>query len=225
MSKSCPARAPSRSLGSWTLSDDLANTNWQRFQEWDPHPDPKTARQAIFAFKGDTYLGLDVGRFGTRDLTASQRRIRILSGLYGVLRPLDLIQPHRLEMGTRLVTERGNNLYQFWGDQITQTLAADLDDVRPQALVNLASHEYFKSVVATDIAARVITPRFEDFSNGQYRVVGFFAKRARGAMAAWIVLNRITTLKGLTSFDDLGYRYSRERSSRNQPTFIRNLTA
>lgn len=208
-----------------SISDDLAELNWQRFQEWDPHPDLGNGRQAVFAFKGDTYMGLDVSRFQTRDLTSAQRRLRILSGLYGVLRPLDLIQPHRLEMGTRLQTERGQSLYDFWGSSITETLAADLATLRPNVLVNLASQEYFKSTRPETLDARVLTPRFEDFSRGDYRVVSFFAKRARGAMAAWLILNRVTSIKGLAEFDELGYRFDAQRSTRWQPVFIREAVA
>jgi len=208
-----------------SLSDDLAELNWQRFQEWDPDPDTRGARQAILAFKGDTYMGLDAARFQTRDFTAAQRRLRILSGLYGVLRPLDLIQPHRLEMGTRLPTERGGSLYDFWGDRISSVLASDLDVVRPRALVNLASQEYFKSVRTVRLGARIVTPRFEDLNRGEYRVVSFFAKRARGAMAAWLILNRVTTFTGLTDFDGLGYRFDPDRSRRDQPTFVREPAA
>ncbi len=204
-----------------SLSNELAELNWQRFQEWEPDAAAPGARQAILAFKGDTYLGLDVASFSTRDFTAAQRRLRILSGLYGVLRPLDLIQPHRLEMGTRLPTERGKNLYDFWGDRISDALASDLDILRPRALVNLASQEYFRSVRAGRLGARIVTPRFEDLSGGEYRVVSFFAKRARGAMASWLILNRVTTLTGLTAFDGLGYRFDPGRSGRDRPTFVR----
>lgn len=204
------------------LSPDLADLNWHRFQDWSPEPDIKSARQAIYAFKGDTYLGFGVARFGARDLTAAQRRVRILSGLHGVLRPLDLIQPYRLEMGTKLETGRGKNLYEYWGDTITTTLADDLEAVKPRTLINLASVEYFKSVRPDMLDARVVTPRFEDYNDGEYRVVGFFAKRARGAMASWLILNRVKTLKGMQAFDDLGYRFNADRSTRNQPIFTRD---
>lgn len=205
-----------------SVSPDLADLNWQRFQDWSPEPDIKSARQAILAFKGDTYMGFNVARFGARDLTAAQRRVRILSGLHGVLRPLDLIQPYRLEMGTRLETARGKNLYEYWGDTITASLSEDLEAMKPRTLVNLASVEYFKSVHPDMLDARIVTPRFEDYNGGEYRVVSFFAKRARGALASWLVMNRVKTLRGMQDFVDLGYRYDADRSTRNQPIFVRD---
>lgn len=216
------AKSPEEIARLMGISPDLAELNWRRFQEWIETPDLKTARQAIFAFKGDTYLGFDVARFEARDLTAAQRRIRILSGLHGVLRPLDLIQPYRLEMGSKLQTSRGNNLYEYWADTITATLSEDFGATKPRTLVNLASVEYFKAVLPEMLDARIVTPRFEDFNNGEYRVVSFFAKRARGAMASWLVRNRVKTLVGMRDFDELGYRFEADRSTRDQPIFVRD---
>ena len=158
-----------------------------------------------------------------RDFTHAQKVLRILSGLYGVLRPLDLMQPYRLEMGTSLETDRGKDLYTFWGDRITEQLNADLaESPGANVLVNLASNEYFGSVDTSKVDARVITPTFLDSKNGgPYKIVSFFAKRARGAMSGWIIKERIKSAKALTDFDGMGYRFDAERSTVDQPVFIR----
>ena len=203
------------------LSTDLADLTWQRFRDWDRSMDPKAARQAVLAFKGDTYLGLDVTQWTTRDFTHAQKHLRILSGLHGVLRPLDRIHPYRLEMGTKLATGAGKNLYEFWGDSITEELATELEGHSPKVLVNCASKEYFKAVRPNQLDARVVTPQFLDLNNGDYKVVGFFAKRARGAMASWLIRSRAKTLKAITEFDELGYRYDAANSTRDNPVFKR----
>jgi hypothetical protein len=160
--------------------------------------------------------------FSERDYTRAQKTIRILSGLYGVLRPLDLMQPYRLEMGSRLATGAGRDLYAFWGDRITEALAtAMVESPGPRALVNLASNEYFKAVRPELLGVPVITPTFLDEKDGEARIVAFFAKRARGAMAGWAVRERVSTFRGLLNFDGLGYRYSPERSTRQRPVFVR----
>jgi hypothetical protein len=163
-------------------------------------------------------------RFGERDYTEAQKTVRILSGLYGVLRPLDLIQPYRLEMGSKLRTNRGDTLYEYWGEAITQVVNADLaDSPGPDVVVNLASNEYFRAVRPDALDGRLISPRFLDADeHGQYRVVPFFAKRARGEMAAWMVLNRVRSARALRAFDGAGYRYHRDRSTSNEPAFIRS---
>ena len=161
--------------------------------------------------------------FAERDFTHAQKTLRILSGLYGLLRPLDLMQPYRLEMGTRLSTERGANLYDFWGSTITEQLKEAID-VSPGAkvLVDLASKEYFGSVRVPQLEADVVSPVFLDAKgDGEYKIVSFFAKRARGAMAGWMIKNRVTARSGLTEFDGMGYRYDPERSTAVSPTFIR----
>lgn len=210
------------------ISPQLGELNFERFQDWSPPFTPDNARPAVLAFNGDTYLGLDApATFGERDYTHAQKVLRILSGLHGVLRPLDLIQPYRLEMGSKVATDRGDTLYDFWGGDVTERLNDDLA-ASPGAnvLVNLASHEYFSVVRRDRLEGRVITPRFEDAKgDGEHAVVGFFAKRARGAMAGWIIRERITTMKALTEFDDLGYRYHPELSTRDEPVFRRRTDA
>lgn len=204
------------------ISDELAELNAQRYADFTTPFSPENARPAVLAFRGDVYQGMEADRFGARDFTEAQKTVRILSGLYGVLRPLDLMQAYRLEMGTKLPTERGDTLYDFWGDEITDLLNADLaGSPGPDALVNLASNEYFSAVAPDRIEGRVISPRFLDQRGGDYRIISFFAKRARGAMAGWLVRNRVRTIKALRDFDGLGYRYDPDRSTAAEPTFIR----
>ncbi len=203
------------------LSADLAMLNFERFQDWDPTYPDATSRPALLAFAGDAYLAMDIARFGERDYTHAQKHLRILSGLYGVLRPLDRIQPYRLEMGTKLAGDHGTNLYQFWGRDITDSINRDLDGRRHPVVINLASTEYFKSVRTEDLDAPVVTPVFKDFSRDEYRVVGYSAKRARGMMAAWMILNRISSRRMLMQFAEGGYRYSPDHSTPSTPTYIR----
>ena len=210
------------------ISPTLGELNFERFQDWSPPFTTKNARPAVLAFNGDTYLGLDArSTFDERDYTHAQKVLRILSGLHGVLRPLDLIQPYRLEMGSRVRTDRGTSLYEFWGGDVTDRLNADLaESPGSPVLVNLASHEYFSVVQPDRIEGRVVSPRFEDArDDGEHKVVGFFAKRARGAMAGWIVRERIRSARALTQFEGLGYRYVPEVSSADEPVFRRRIDA
>jgi hypothetical protein len=202
------------------ISDLLANLNAQRYQELSLHLTPENAKQAILAFKGDVYLGLQAETFNQRDLNFAQKHLRILSGLYGVLKPLDLIQPYRLEMGTKLETSEGKNLYQFWGDTLIRKIEADLANQRSKVLVNLASNEYFKSL-QTPHGFRVINPVFKDYNNGAYKVLGFFAKKARGLMANYIVKNRINQADDLKSFDSDGYSFNKTLSNENNWVYTR----
>ncbi len=205
------------------ISDDLAHLNATRYAEYTDEHTPGNARQAVLAFNGDVYQGLAAATFDARDFTEAQKSLRILSGLYGLLRPLDLIQPHRLEMGTRLATERGASLYDWWGTRVTDLLADDLA-ASPGApvLVNLASAEYAKVLHLDRLDARVVTPRFEDEDrSGTPRVVSFYAKRARGTMAAWLVRNRVRTAAKLFDFAEDGYSLDDARSTREQPVFVR----
>ncbi len=207
------------------VSESLGELNHERFQDWERPFTPANSRPAILAFTGDVYLGMDArNTFSERDYTHAQKTLRILSGLYGVLRPLDLMQAYRLEMGTSLVTDRGKDLYAFWADDITASINADLaESPGATALINLASNEYFGSVKARDIDGRLITPTFLDSKDGApYKIVSFFAKRARGAMAGWIIRDRIKSVAALKSFDAMGYRYDPERSSSDQPVFVRD---
>lgn len=207
-----------------SISPALGELNFERFQDWTVPFTPDNARPAVLAFNGDTYVGLDVrGSFTERDYTHAQKVLRILSGLHGVLRPLDLIQPYRLEMGSKVQTDRGRTLYDYWGDDVTDRLAADLAaSPGAKVLVNLASQEYFSVVRPDRLDARIVSPRFLDAKgDGEHKIVGFFAKRARGAMASWIVRERITSPKRLVDFDADGYRYDESRSTRDEPTFTR----
>lgn len=211
-----------------SISPALGELNFERFQDWEPPFTRANARPAVLAFNGDTYLGLDApATFDERDYTHAQKTLRILSGLYGVLRPLDLIQPYRLEMGTKLKNPRGRDLYGFWGDEITDALNADLAaSPGSPVLVNLASAEYFGSVRPDDIDGRVITPKFLDAKgDDDYKMVSFFAKRARGAMAGWIIRERVKSARALREFDGLGYRYDPVRSTADEPVFTRRTDA
>lgn len=203
------------------VSDRIAHLNVERFAQWTTPFDRNNARPAVFAFKGDVYTGLDVARFSAEALKAAQKRLRILSGLYGVLRPLDLMQPYRLEMGTRLDNARGKDLYAFWGDTITGQLRRDMKAADTDVLVNLASNEYFKSVRPKDLPGPVIEPVFQDEKNGHYKVISFYAKKARGLMAAWILQNGIDKPTDLKKFKEAGYRYDQDASTDVKPVFRR----
>lgn len=201
------------------ISPKLAELNVERFQSFSPGS--KTAKQALLAFKGDVYIGLDAESYGERDFNFAQKSLRILSGLYGVLRPLDLIQPYRLEMGIKLKTKNSKTLYEFWGDEIGESLGKELAEHRNKTLVNLASIEYFKSVSTARLPGKVITPVFKDYSNGAYKVLGFFAKKARGSMASFIVKNRINKPEDLKAFSEDGYQYNETYSTDDQWVFTR----
>ncbi|MEN7343026.1 MAG: peroxide stress protein YaaA [Pseudomonadota bacterium] len=204
------------------LSPALAELNVERYRAFRKDPAPDMTKQAIYAFKGDVYLGLDATTLSARDINWAQRRLRILSGLYGVLRPLDRMQPYRLEMGTRLQNARGQNLYDFWQSRLTDALAGEVAQAKTKLCVNLASNEYFGAIDADALGARILTPKFLDYSRGDYRFLSFFAKKARGLMARWLIEERVTTAKAIADFDVDGYRFCPERSSTNQPVFIRD---
>lgn len=217
-------KSPAEIAKLMSVSPGLAELNHERYQDFEQPFTTDNARPALLAFTGDVYLGMDpAGTFNERDFTRAQKVLRILSGLYGVLRPLDLMQPYRLEMGTSLETERGKDLYSFWGNRITEQLNADLaESPGAKVLVNLASNEYFGSVNTAALDARIITPTFLDSKNGgPHKIVSFFAKRARGAMSGWIIKERITSIKALSAFEGMGYRYDPDRSSADQPVFVR----
>jgi len=207
-----------------SISDDLASLNAQRYRDFELPFTRRNARPALLMFAGDVYQGMDAPhRFDERDYTEANKTIRILSGLYGVLRPLDLIQPYRLEMGTRLATERGACLYDWWGTTITDVLRDDLaSSPGAEVVVNLASIEYFTSVLPDRLGARVLSPRFEDEdAQGAWKVMSFSAKRARGEMAAWMVLNRVRRPGALKGFDAAGYHYAKDVSTSDVPVFRR----
>lgn len=203
------------------ISDKLAELNAERFQEWKPPFTRDNARQSILAFKGDVYLGIEVENYTPKDFDFAQKHLRILSGLYGVLRPLDLIQPYRLEMGTRLPNKKGKDLYDFWGKDISKKLSDELSSQRNKTLVNLASNEYFKSVNTDLMPSRVVTPVFKDFNKGSYKVLAFFAKKARGQMASFIVKHRIDKPEDLKEFDVDGYRFNESHSCEDNWVFTR----
>lgn len=189
------------------LSDDLAKLNRDRFRAFKDAPEEGDTRPALFAFAGDTFQGFDAASLAEDDLARAQSHMRILSGLYGVLKPLDAIQPYRLEMGSRLKTRRGTSLYAYWGDQIAKTLNAEAEELGAEILVNCASQEYFGAVDRKALNLRVVTPQFYELKNGAPKIVSFFAKKARGAMARFIVENRVTSVDGLKDFEMGGYRF------------------
>ncbi|HEY0586015.1 MAG TPA: peroxide stress protein YaaA [Pseudoduganella sp.] len=201
------------------LSDALSTLNVARYASWTK--DTSEARQAVMTFNGDVYDGLDARSMSAKQLDYTQSRIRILSGLYGMLKPLDLIHPHRLEMGTRLQNPRGKNLYEFWGDMITEALNKEGSPV----LVNLASDEYFKSVKPKKLNMPVITPVFEDWKGGKYKIISFFAKRARGMLARYAAVNNITDPVKLKKFDVDGYKFDADASNDTTWVFRRKIAA
>jgi hypothetical protein len=203
------------------VSDNLAELNRQRFRQWKTPFRPENARQALFAFKGDVYLGLDAYSLDEDALDFAQQHLRILSGLYGILRPLDLMQPYRLEMGTRLSTEQGSNLYQFWDDRISKALNRELKQTQAGTLVNLASNEYFKAVRPKLLKAEIVTPAFREFHKGEYRFISFTAKKARGLMARYLIDRRIDEPEGLKDFDYEGYRFAPKLSGEHDWVFTR----
>jgi cytoplasmic iron level regulating protein YaaA (DUF328/UPF0246 family) len=203
------------------LSDNLSALNVARYASWTR--DTSEARQAVMTFNGDVYDGLNARTLKPQQLDYAQSRIRILSGLYGMLRPLDLIHPHRLEMGTRLSTARGKSLYEFWGETITDALNRQASEQGADTLVNLASEEYFKSVKPKLLDVPVITPQFEDWKNGKYKIISFYAKRARGLMARYAAVKGITDPQKLKKFDVDGYRYVPDASNDNTWLFRRKL--
>lgn len=204
------------------LSDTLATLNVERYARWSPQFTEANSRQAVLAFDGDVYAGLSASTLDADDLAWAQAHIRILSGLYGVLRPLDRMQPYRLEMGTALPNPGGRDLYAFWGDRIAESLNADFGGAADPVLVNLASEEYFRAVAPKALQARVITPVFEDEKAGKYKIISFYAKKARGLMARWAVLNRVTDVEALKGFDSAGYTFAPEASKPDRWVFRRS---
>jgi cytoplasmic iron level regulating protein YaaA (DUF328/UPF0246 family) len=205
------------------LSDALAMLNVSRYAHWSE--DHAKARQAIMSFDGDVYGGLGARTLSSKEIDYAQRHVRILSGLYGLLRPLDRMHPYRLEMGTRLKNPRGSNLYAFWGDSVTQALNAQLAETKAKALVNLASEEYFKSVKPKLLDAPVITPVFEDWKNGKYKIISFFAKRARGLMARYAAQHGVKKPEQLKDFDVDGYAFDAAASGETSWVFRRRQEA
>jgi hypothetical protein len=204
------------------VSENIAALNHARFMNWHPDFTPDNAKQAVLAFKGDVYTGLEAESLDAKALTFAQKHLRILSGLYGLLRPLDLMQPYRLEMGLKFANRGGSNLYEFWGEQITEAVADALKKSGSPVLVNLASNEYFKSIKPARLDAQVVTPVFKDLKNGQYKMISFFAKKARGVMARYIVEQQLNEPEAIKSFTGAGYYYSAKDSSDKQWVFLRD---
>jgi len=205
------------------LSDPLALLNFHRYADWSLPFTPENAKQAVLAFDGDVYDGLNARTLSADDLAFAQCQVRILSGLYGILKPLDLIQPYRLEMGTRFANPAGKDLYAFWGETLLTAINAELAAMARPVAVNLASEEYFKAAVGRKINGQLIQPVFEDWKNGQYKIISFYAKRARGLMTRYAVLNRLSEPEGLKDFDDDGYAYVPAASDEQRWVFRRRL--
>ncbi|MBN3206147.1 MULTISPECIES: peroxide stress protein YaaA [Pectobacterium] len=218
----CKKLTPAQIASLMSISDKLADLNAGRFSDWQPDFTPENARQALLAFKGDVYTGLAAEDFSEDDFDFAQQHLRMLSGLYGVLRPLDLMQPYRLEMGTRLENKAGKDLYSFWGDTITEKLNQALREQGDDVLVNLASDEYFKAVKPKKLNARLIKPVFLDEKNGKFKVISFYAKKARGLMSRFIIQNRLTQPEQLKAFNLEGYFFEAADSSANELVFKRH---
>lgn len=203
------------------ISEKLGILNFERFHDWQTPFSLDNAKQAILAFKGDVYTGLDAESLSEEALLWADQHLAILSGLYGLLRPLDLMQAYRLEMGTKLENPYGKNLYEFWGDKITEAINEQLSKEKNPVLINLASNEYYKVLQPKSIAAKIITPVFKDEKNGQYKIISFYAKKARGLMARWVIDNRIENPKDLINFNRDGYYYDDAESDSNALVFKR----
>ncbi|QZY91019.1 peroxide stress protein YaaA [Pantoea dispersa] len=203
------------------ISDKLAHLNADRFSQWQPPFSPDNARQAILAFKGDVYTGLQAETFSEADFDFAQKHLRMLSGLYGLLRPLDLMQPYRLEMGIKLANPAGKDLYSFWGDLLTQKLNDALAEQGDDVLINLASDEYFKAIKPKQLNAELVKPVFLDEKNGKFKVISFYAKKARGLMSRYVIEKRLTKPTQLKKFDVDGYFFDAAESKGNELVFKR----
>ena len=205
------------------VSENIAALNHQRFMNWQAPFSLDNAKQSVLAFKGDVYTGLDADSLSTAQLNFAQKHLRILSGLYGLLRPLDLMQPYRLEMGVKFANRGGSNLYQFWGDTLTVELNKQLKKSGSRVLVNLASNEYFKSIQTGALDAEIITPVFKDLKGEKYKIISFYAKKARGQMARFIIDKELNQPEGLKKFKTDGYRYNKAESTARELVFTRDL--
>ena len=203
------------------VSEKLAKLNFERYSDWQTQLKGSKAKQALAAFKGDIYSGLDIENYTRKEYDFAQKHLRILSGLYGVLRPLDLILPYRLEMATKLATARGKNIYQFWGAKISESVVALLKKEKSGVLLNLCSAEYFKAIKPDRLDTRIITPVFKEFRNGSYRFITLYAKKARGSMCNYVIQNHIEDTDGLKSFNVTGYQFNKKLSSHDEWVFTR----
>ena len=204
------------------LSDKLATLNFDRYQSWKAAKSVSSdAKPSMLVFKGDVYQGLNAEDFSNKDLKFAQKHLRILSGLYGILRPMDIMKPYRLEMGTKLETSKGKNLYEFWGNLVQNNVIDDLSSQKSDLLINLASKEYFSVLGKMPEFINVVSPVFKDYKSGKYKIISFYAKKARGLMARWIIQNKVTDFEELINFDIDGYRYSKAESTISEPVFLR----
>lgn len=203
------------------VSSKIAELNYERYKSWQADFSTENAKQAVLAFKGDVYTGLDAESFSAADFKFAQAHLRMLSGLYGLLRPLDLMQPYRLEMGSRLDNSRGRNLYEFWGTKITEGLNQQLKNIKSKTLINLASNEYFKSVKPAALKGEIITPAFKDYKNGEYKMIGVYAKKARGMMSRFIIKNKLSNVNDIQQFTMDGYAFNRKMSDDKTWVFTR----
>ncbi len=205
------------------VSAKIAGLNFDRYQSWDKDFSKADARQALLAFKGGVYLGLDAASFTPADFDFAQQHLRIISGLYGLLRPLDLMLAYRLEMGTKLNTERGRNLYEFWGSSITQSLNDQLEEINSQYLINLASNEYFKALRPKELNGQrqIITPAFKEYKNGEYKMIGVYAKKARGLLSRYIIQHQLSDPEDIKAFNVDGYEFSQKLTQGNTWVFAR----
>ena len=205
------------------LSDKLASLNFDRYQSWKASKVvSNNTKPSILVFKGDVYQGLDAENFNSNELKFAQKHLRILSGLYGILRPMDVIKPYRLEMGTKLQTPKGKNLYEFWGNAIQENVLDDLGSQKSDLLINLASKEYFSVLGKMPEYVNVISPVFKDYKNGKHKIISFYAKRARGLMAKWIIQQKVKDFEKLSDFNLDGYYYSEKESTSTEPVFLRD---
>lgn len=204
-----------------SVSTKIAELNFDRFEQWHTPFTPDNAKQAVLAFKGDVYTGLDAQTLTEADLQFAQAHLRILSGLYGLLRPLDLMQAYRMEMGRKIDTDRGKNLYEFWGELITDGINQQLKQSGSDYLINLASNEYFKSVKTKLVEGEIITPEFKDWKNGAYKMMGVYAKKARGQLSRFIIQNQLDDVEGIKAFNVDGYAFNEEMSKGNTWVFTR----
>ena len=205
------------------LSDKLATLNFDRYQSWKASKVVSNdTKPSMLVFKGDVYQGLDAENFNSNQLRFAQKHLRILSGLYGILRPMDVIKPYRLEMGTKLQTPKGKNLYEFWGSSIQDNVLDDLNSQKSDLLINLASKEYFSVLGKMPDYVNVISPVFKDYKNGKHKIISFYAKRARGLMAKWIIQQKIKDFEKLSDFNLDGYYYSEKESTLTEPVFLRD---
>ena len=205
------------------LSDKLATLNYDRYQSWTASKKASNdSKPSLLVFKGDVYQGLQAEDLTKKEMNFAQKHVRILSGLYGILRPLDLMKPYRLEMGTKLETSQGKNLYEFWGDKIQKNVLDELKNQKSDLLINLASKEYFSVLGKMPDYVNVVSPVFKDCKNGKYKIISFYAKKARGLMARWIIENNVKDFEELSGFNSDGYYYSKAESTATEPVFLRD---